>query len=96
MSIYLRTTALSKRNSRKVTTVGLPKVVTAALLDQPVLALLRNLAVRGRSALALLLTQSSHLPHHVYLRVTFALETHLETALVGDIDLTRMILVVLK
>jgi hypothetical protein len=28
--------------------------------------------------------------------VTFALETHLETALVGDIDLTRMILVVLK
>ena len=72
--------------------MGLPKVATAALVDQPVLVPL-NLVARGRSALGLLLPLLPHVEGHV----TSAPEDYLETvALVGDIGLTRMTPVVLK
>jgi hypothetical protein len=92
--IRLIQTVLTKRNSKKVITVGLPKMDSVGLPHMMVLP--PNRVARG-FALALLPLRNCPIPRHVVLHVTFDLEIYLETvALVEDTDPTCMILAVLK
>lgn len=93
MDILIQT-VLTKRNSKKAISVGLPKVDSVGLARMMVL--LPTLEARG-FALALLPLRNCRHPRHVVLHVTSDLEIYLETVvLMEDIDPTYMILVVLK
>lgn len=93
--LILIQTVLTKRNSKKVISVGLPEVDSVGL--PRMMVLLPTLEARGFALAPLLPLRNCRHPRHVVLHVISDLEIYLETVvLMEDIDPTYMILIVLK